>query len=298
MWQLRICETASYLKVRRSMKSHALVRNVIGTFFALFFFGASGVDLLSLSAGAGEAFVIAASPSLKDVLERLGKGFEQSNPGVHVQLYFDSGLDLRQTIASMENSMVGRYFIGSGPIHVIAPGGDELITRLEQKYYVLPDTRRPYALDQLVVIVPESLVEAPDSLEAIRLGTGRLAVADASRTRLGIQTGELFRSLGLDEALRGRLDLATDSRGVIDHVLSGQADAGIIFGHEAVRAQERLRIAATITKGYKPTVHSMVMERYCPNRPLCEEFLTFVQGAEGQAIVHQAGHTVPAGKSK
>ena len=279
------------------MKSHALIRNVIGTFLALAVFSASGMGLQVTPAWAAETFVIAASPSMKDVLERLGDGFEKSHPGVHVQLYFDSGLALRQTIAGMENSMVGRYFIGTGPIHVIAPGGDELITRLEQKYYVLPDTRRPYALDQLVVIVPESLVEAPDSLEAIRLGTWRLAVADASRTRLGTQTGELFRYFGLDEALRGRLDLATDSRGVIDHVLSGQADAGIIFGHEAVRAQDRLRIAATIAKGYKPTVHSMVMERYCPNRTLCEEFLTFIQGAEGQAIVRRAGHTVPPGKA-
>ena len=247
---------------------------------------------------ATETFVIAASPSLKNVLERLGQGFEESHPGVRVQLYFDSGLGLRQTIAGMENSMVGRYFIGTGPINLVAPGGDELISRLEQKYYVLPDSKRPYALDQLVVVVPESLVEAPDSLEAIRRGAIRLAVADPSRTRLGTQTGEMLRSLGLDESLKGRLDLATDSRGVIDHVLSGQADAGIIFGHEAVRAQERLRVATIIREGYNPTVHSMVMERYCPNRLLCEEFLTFIQDAEGQAIVRQAGYAVPAGKSK
>lgn len=280
------------------MKSHALVRNVIGTFLALFFFGASGVDSQAAPAGAAETFVIAASPSLKNVLERLGHGFEQRHPGVRVQLYFDTGLSLRQTIAGMENSMVGRYFIGTGPIHLIAPGGDEIISRLEQKYYVLPDTKRPYALDQLVVVVPESLVEAPDSLEAISRGTIRLAIADPSRTRLGAQTGDMLRALGFDEALKGRLDLATDSHGVIDHVLSGQADAGIIFRHEAVRAQERLRVATTIREGYKPTVHSMVMERYCPNRPLCEEFLTFIQGAEGQAIVRQAGHGVPAGKPR
>ncbi len=108
----------------------------------------------------------------------------------------------------------------------------------------------------------------------------------------------MLRSLGLVEALKGRLDLATDSHGVIDHVLSGQADAGIIFGHEAVRAQERLRVATIIEKGYSRTVHSMVMERYCPDRPLCEEFLAFIQGAEGQGIVRQAGHAVPADKPK
>ena len=278
--------------MNRPVRASALI-----TFGLVLFLMAGLIGHLAI-AWATETIVIAASPSLKHVLDRLGHGFEQSHPGVRVQLYFDTGLGLRQTIAGMENSMVGRYFIGSGPINLIAPGGDELISRLEQKYYVLPDTKRPYALDQLVVVVPESLVEAPDSLEAMSRSTGRLAVADSSRTRLGTQTGELLRSTGFDEALKGRLDLATDSRGVIDHVLSGQADAGIIFGHEAVRAQEKLRIASIIEKGYNQTVHSMVMERYCPNRALCEEFLTFIQGVDGQAIVRQAGHAVPISKSK
>lgn len=280
------------------MKSHALVRNVFGIFLALLLFASSGAGLQAAFAGAGETFVIAASPSLKGVLERLGNGFEKNHPGVHVQLYFDSGLGLRQTIAGMENSMVGRYFIGSGPINIIAPGGDEVITRLEQKYYVLPDAKRPYASDQLVIVVPESLVEAPGSLEAISRGETRLAVADRSRTRLGTQTDDMLRALALHESLKGRLDVATDSRGVIDHVLSGQADAGIIYGHEAVKQQQRLRVVAVVEKGYQPTVHSMAMERYCPNRPLCEEFLSFIQGTEGQAIVRQAGYAVPVGKAK
>jgi molybdate transport system substrate-binding protein len=279
------------------MKSHALVRNLMGTLLGLVVVGSSGTAIQPIDARANEPFVIAASPSLKDVLERLGSKFEQTHSGVRVQLFLDTGLSLRQTIAGMENSMVGQYFIGRGPINLIAPGGDELITRLKQKYYVLPGTIRPYALDQLVVVVPESLVDAPASLEAISRGGTRLAVADRSRTRLGTQTDDMLRALGLDEALKERLDLATDSHGVIDHVLSGRADAGIIYGQEAVKQQQRLRVAAVVEKGYQPTVHSMAMERYCPNRSLCEEFLSFIQSAEGQAIVRQAGYAVPAGKS-
>ncbi len=89
------------------MKNHALVQNVIGT-LALFVFGGFAVNLQAPSVEAGETFIIAASPSLKNVLERLGDGFEKSHPGVHVQIYFDSGLGLRQTVAGMENSMIGR----------------------------------------------------------------------------------------------------------------------------------------------------------------------------------------------
>src|SRR5256885_15177369 len=105
-------------------------------------------------AWAGEPLVIAASPSLAVPLEALGRAFESLHAGVQVRIYYDSGLDLRRTIAAMENNMIGQYFIGRGPIHVVGPGGGELITRLEQKYYVLPGTRRAYAPEQVVVVVP------------------------------------------------------------------------------------------------------------------------------------------------
>ncbi|MBS0169999.1 MAG: molybdate ABC transporter substrate-binding protein [Nitrospira sp.] len=280
------------------MRCDVCARTCVSGLLALILFVVFGAGAQPAPASAEETFVIAASPSLKDVLEKLGDGFERRHAGVKVQLFFASGLGLRQTIAGMENNMMGRYFIGSGPINLVAPGGDELITRLEGKYYVLPDGKRPYAADQLVLVVPESLVDAPESLDAVSRGNARLAVADRSRTRLGVQTQDVLQSLQLHESMKGRLDVATDSRGVVDHILSGQADVGIIYGHEAVRQQQRLRVAAVVEKGYQQTVHSMAMERYCPNRALCEEFLSYVQGAEGQAIVRQAGYAIPTGKAQ
>ena len=250
-------------------------------------------SIASIRAEAAETLVIAASPSVRGAVQRLSEGFEQTHPGVRVRLYFDNGLDLRRTVAGMENSLMGQYFIGTGPIHLIAPGGDELIARLEQKHYVLPGTARSYAQDQLVLVVPESLVEAPESLEAFSRGSGRLAVAEADTTTLGRQTLEALRGAGLASSFEGRIDEAADSRGVVDHVLVGEADAGIVYGHEALKDQQRLRVVATIEDGYTPTTHSMAMERYCPNRALCTEFLAYIQSPEGHARVREAGYAVP-----
>ncbi len=280
------------------MRCYVCAQTRVRAVLAVMLFAICGAGVQPALASPEETFVIAGSPSLRDVLEKLGDGFERRHAGVKVQLFFASGLGLRQTIAGMENSMVGQYFIGSGPINLVAPGGDELITRLEGKYYVLPDGKRPYAADQLVLVVPESLVDAPESIDAVSRGGARLAVADPSRTRLGVQTNDVLRTLQLHESMKGRLDVATDSRGVMDHVLSGRADVGIIYGHDAVKQQQRLRVAGVVEQGYQPTVHSMAMERYCPNRALCEEFLSYIQGPDGQAIVRQAGYAVPALKAR
>ena len=252
------------------------------------------VNILSLTAlASAEPLVIAASPSLAVPLEALGRAFESTHPNVRVQLYFDSALDLRRTIAAMEST--GKYFIGSGPIHLIAPGGTEVITRLEQRYYVLPGTRRPYATASLVLVVPESLVEAPSSFEALAQDSRiRVAVADPKLTVVGQKTNELLKALGIADALKGRLDVATDVRGVIDHLLNGQADVGIIFGPDAYEQREHVRVVAVSSdKVDRPMVYSMAMERYCPNRALCEKFLAFMQSSEAQGVLKRLGYGIP-----
>ncbi len=239
--------------------------------------------------GAARVLVIATSPAVSEAMTQLGQVFEVSHPGVHVQLSVDTSLDLRRTIAAMENR--GNSFIGSGPIHLVAPGGDEVITRMEQKYYLLPEAKALYATERLVLVAPESLSEAPESFQALAsLPTVRIAIADL-KTRLGVETDRLLSALGLKSAEGKRIDLASDQAGIIDHVLSGQADVGIMFGQDAMRVQQRVRIVATApTDLYKPIPHSISMERYCPDRPLCEEFLRFVTSPEGQSVLKRLGY--------
>lgn len=243
-----------------------------------------------------EQLVIATSPSMRIPLEALGRQFEKTHPNIKVRLYFDSGLDLRRTIAGMENNPRGQYFIGSGPLHLVAPGGDELITRLEQKYYVLPGTKRTYAEVPLVMVVPEALVEAPASFEALASNEElRIAIGDPDVTTLGQKTRQLLTALGIWASVERRLDEASDTRSVLDHLLNGQADVGILFGPDAVQESQRIRIVTVAERDkIPPIVHSMAMERYCPNRALCEEFLNFIQSAEAQAELKRLGFAPPA----
>ncbi len=252
-------------------------------------------NALVAPASAAEPLVIATSPSVAPAVEALSRLFEAAHPNIRVRLYLDSGLDLRRTIAGMENSSKGQYFIGSGPIHLVAPGGDELITRLEQKYYVLPGTSRPYAQVPLVLVVPESLVEAPTSFEALAQHQAlRIAIGDPQLTILGQKTKQLLVAQGVWNKVESRLDKASDTRAVLDHVLNGQADVGILFGPDAVQESQRIRTVAVSASGIgQPLIHSMAMERYCPNRALCSEFLDFVQSPDAQAVLKRLGYASP-----
>lgn len=245
--------------------------------------------------GAAEPLVIGASPSMKAPVEALGLAFEQSHPNVKVKVYYDSGLDLRRTIAAVGNDR--RFFLGSGPVDLVAPGGDELLMRLESKYYILPGTTRSYAAVPLVLVVPVTLVEAPASFGELGKGAGyRIAISDPTLTELGLQTGQLFKALGIADDVKDRLDVASDARGVLDHLLLGQADVGILFGPDAVLEQERVRVVAQADRAnLQPTVHSIAMHRYCRSRVLCGEFLAFAGSPDAQALMRSLGYAAPSG---
>ena len=249
--------------------------------------------VLATTARAAEHLIIAASPSVAVPVEALSRQFEATHPHVRVKIYYDSGLSLRQTISTLENR--GPYFIGTGPIHLLAPGGDELIARLQHRYYVLPGTAVAYASVPLVLVVPESLVEAPASFDmALRDPRIRIAVADPSLTVLGEETVRLFRSKGLTQAVSERLDIAADAGGVLDHLLNGKADVAIVFGPDAARERQRVRVVdVAADRSVTGKVHSMAMERSCPDRALCQEFLASIQTAESQALLRTLGYGPP-----
>ncbi len=248
---------------------------------------------VSKPAEAFESLVIAASPSVAGPVEALSRQFEATHPDVRVKIYYDTGISLRQTISTVENR--GIYFIGTGPIHLVAPGGDELITRLQQKYYVLPGTAVSYATVALVLVVPESLVDAPASTEAaLRDARIRIAVADPSLSSLGDATKRWLESSGSAGPAGDRFDVSADAAGVLDHLLNGRADVGIVFGPDAVREAQRVRVVAEVSGKREPvTVHSMAMERSCPNRTLCQEFLAALRTPGARTLLQSLGYGPP-----
>jgi molybdate transport system substrate-binding protein len=67
-----------------------------------------------------------------------------------------------------------------------------------------------------------------------------------------------------------------------------------VFGPDAAREAKRIRVAAIAPEHLdRPVTHSMAMERFCPNRTLCKDFLGFIRTPEAAAIIKQLGYGVP-----
>ena len=253
--------------------------------------------LLVTHAQAGEPFVILASPSLEKPLVALAETFEASHPNVRVKILLDSGFALRGTIGRLQNS--GLYGIESGVIHIVAPADQELIDRLEHRHYVMPDSRQEYATSRLALVVPASApVTGLSFEEVLRLPSARLVVADPQVSELGHRTKIAFENLGGLGGTESRRITAHDAHGVLDRLAYGKADVGVLFEHQAVEAGQSVRLVAPVPEVVAPPiVYAMAMERFCPNRPLCREFLEFSRSPEARTILTRLGYGIPSDRA-
>ena len=243
---------------------------------------------------AAEQLVVAVSPQVREPIAVIAKEFERRNPDVTMQLHIALAFDLRQTIASIQNAPP--RLLGQSPIHLLAPGDDELLTRMAQKKYVVPESVTTYVTVPLVLVATESLVDVPSSFAALGSAgsSWRVAVADPATTSLGRETTLLFESMGLAQVLRTRIDVTQDELDVVDHMLNGLSHVGVMTGPQAHRLQPRVRIVATAsTNGYQPIRHSLAMLESCPRRVLCESFLASIGTPEVQAALAGLGYGRP-----
>lgn len=240
-----------------------------------------------------EPLVILASPRLEKPLVALAESFESKHPDVQVKILLDSGLGLRGTIARLQNA--GLYGIESGVVHIVAPGDQQLLDRLEHRHYVLPSTRRPFATDRLVLVSPAEGPKPIESLEDLHSATTvSIVVADPDVSELGHRTQSALRHLQWSDAVTDRVILSHDARGVLDRIIHRKADVGIVFEHQAKAAGSSLKIIASLPERIAPpVVYAMAMDRFCPNRPLCRSFLDFTQTQEARTILTGLGYGAP-----
>lgn len=237
-----------------------------------------------------EPLVILTSPRLEKPLVGLAVSFESSHPDVHIKILLDSGLGLRGTVARLQNA--GLYGVESGVVHIVAPADQQLLDRLEDRHYVLPSTRRPFAMDRLVLVSTADRPTPIDSFEDLRSATTvSIVVADPDVSELGHRTQSALHHLQWSDAKTDRVIMSHDARGVLDRIIHRKADVGILFEHQAVAAGGGIKIIAPLPQEIAPPViYAMAMERFCPNRLLCQSFLDFTQSQEARTILAGLGY--------
>jgi molybdate transport system substrate-binding protein len=223
--------------------------------------------------------VVAAAASLTHAFEEIGRRYTERT-GVRVTYSFGATGDLAKQI---ENG---------APFDLFAAADVEHVDALGSKNLLLEGTRAVFARGRLVLWVPGASRVGVGRVEDIA-GTQvtRVAVARPEVAPYGRAAVEAMRALGIWELVEPKVVYAQNVAQARQFAATGNADAAFL-PRALVREGEGQSLEIE-EKLHAPIEHAIAVIRASQRHREAAEFVSFVRGDEGRAILTRHGYGTP-----
>ncbi len=229
------------------------------------------------ASNSGEILVSAAI-SLKKAFEEIGSIYEKQT-GIRVQFNLGASGLLQKQIET------------GAPVDVFASAGEKQMDELQARGMIIPETRRDFAGNTLVLIVPRnSTISLRSFKDLSQPGVRRVAIGNPKTVPAGQYAQETLRNLELWDTLQSRLVLAENVRQVLDYVERGEVEAGVVYVSDVAEEQGKAVIAAYAPKdSHSPIVYPIAVVKEAGNPQGARRFIDLALSSTGQAILKKYG---------
>jgi molybdate transport system substrate-binding protein len=231
-----------------------------------------------------EELTLSVAISMKEAIETLGRSFTARHPGLTLRYNFGASGDLQKQIEA------------GAPIDVFVSAATRQMDELEQKALILPDTRRAFARNVLVVVKPaEAGLDLTAVGDLLDPRVTRVAIGNPKTVPAGQYAQESLRAVGAWERLGPKLVFGENVRQVLEYVARGEVDAGYVYATDVPAAGPKVRIAFRPgEETYPPVVYPVAVVTGSHQVALARAFVELVTGAEGRAVLQRLGFQPPA----
>jgi molybdate transport system substrate-binding protein len=240
--------------------------------------------VFAIQASAAELTVSAAA-SLKEAFTAVKAAFEKQHPDTAVLLSFAGS-----------NTCLRQIETGA-PVDVFASADQETMNKAEAAKLILPATRRDFARNDLVLIVPsDSNIQKAPFAEAVnglvKDEVRRIAVGNPESVPAGRYAKAALTSCGKWEVLQHKYIFGQNVRQTLSYATQGEVDAALVYRTDALKGQDSVRIIA-VAEGHNPILYPIAVCNTGKNAPAGEQFVMFVMSEQGQMILAQYGFSRP-----
>jgi molybdate transport system substrate-binding protein len=222
---------------------------------------------------------VSVAASLQDAMEQLGPAFEQAQPGTKVSFNFGGSGTLAQQIEH------------GAPADVFFSAATKQMNELAAKGIILNDTRRDLLRNQVVLIAGAGNPGLNSFASLVPPAVKLISLGDPGSVPAGEYGRQVLESLGLWQAVQGKLVLAKDVRQVLTYVETGNADAGIVYATDA-RLSGKVRVVATAPESsHAPVVYPIAVVKGSRNVAASRAFVKFLEGAHAREVFARLGFT-------
>ena len=136
------------------------------------------------------------------------------------------------------------------PVYVFSRAGGKEMKGPQRKSLIVPRTRADFVGNSLALVVPANSKLNLDSFRQLtEPQVKRLSVGDPKTVPAGFYTRQALESLHLWSKLHSRLIFAEDVRQVLDYVMRGEVNAGVVYTTDVMIAHGKVRQVATAPAG-------------------------------------------------
>ncbi|TDV37208.1 molybdate transport system substrate-binding protein [Paraburkholderia caballeronis] len=243
-----------------------------------------GATLLVASANArADELIVSAAASLTNAFKAIGDAYEQQHPGTKVLLNFGASDVLMQQI------------VKGAPADVFASADQKAMDKAVAEKVVDPATRRDFATNALVLIVPADSRFAPATLNDLTSAdVKRIAFGDPASVPIGRYAQGALQAAGVWDAVNAKSVLASNVRQSLDYVSRGEVDAGFVFATDAAIMPDRVKVALTVPTQTAVSYPVALVEgsRHAND---AKAFIAYVLSPDGQAVLAKYGFKPAAG---
>jgi molybdate transport system substrate-binding protein len=226
---------------------------------------------------------VSAAASLQDALTAIDQDFQRSHPEIEITPNFGASGTLQLQIEQ------------GAPVDVFVSAAPQQMDALAVKNLLLADTRANLLENELVLIVPKDSKTVASFADLKRPDVRVIAVGDPRSVPAGTYAQQVLTALGIYDAVKSKMTLATDARQVLADVSTGSADAGLVYSTDAAISSQ-VRVAMDAPAGtHQPIVYPAAVLRGSMNPDAAREFVKYLASPAARAVFSKYGFR-PAAK--
>ncbi len=179
------------------------------------------------------------------------------------------------------------------PVDVFASADQKTMDDAAAKNLIVPSTRRNFALNGLVLIVPAGEKNRIASAADLnKKEVERIAIGNPASVPAGRYARQALTSANLWDGLQAKFIMGESVRQTLDYVSRGEVQAGIVYATDARQAGDKVIVAAVLS-GHDPVSYPIAVTKNAGTSRAAQAFVDFVLSKEGQEILAKYGFSRP-----
>jgi molybdate transport system substrate-binding protein len=226
-----------------------------------------------------QEITVSAAISLKDALETIAKNFKAMPQGGKVIYNFGASGDLARQIEA------------GAPVDVFASAAQKDMDDIETKGLVVPNSRRNFAANSVVLIKPGNSNLPLQSINDLQKPEiKKIVIGNPKTVPAGRYAEEALKYFKLWDSIKDKLIFAENVRQVLDYVVRNEVDAGLVYSTDAMVRSKEVKIVLTLPENsHQPVIYPIALLKNAKNESLAKRFVDFVVSSESQGILSKFG---------